>query len=363
MWDNPTFDVNDTNTTPIPLTNLVKTFDSSPRLVLHFGSPPAPACPGPGVYCCAALPGDVTGNCHVDMNDLKIIVGSWLETIAVSEANLISRHSFDGSGTAGWDNSIAGGYKAIPFDACEPNKGGVIVTDARRGKVADIHSSTTWLYVGPDPLLDTNSITTQITVAAWVYSTTVGTHRITGKGYSWYLNTTSGMQWIVRDANDPCDAHPPISISTETVVTDSKWHHVAGTYDAVTGVQKLYVDGVPDVNAVHDMNGHGPTSTIYQYGATANPYAIGARIKTSDANDANIPSRITTLADVIHGYVDEVRVYNAVLSAEDIRRLASTGLPADVTGDNKVDLRDFAALAEDWLECALFPDPETECLL
>jgi len=360
MWDNPTYDVNDVNhlTIPIPEANLVKTFSHSPRLVLHFGSPPAPACPGPGVYCCAALPGDVTGNCHVDMNDLKIIVGSWLETIAVSEANLISRHSFDGSGTAGWDNSIAGGYPAIPFDACEPNKGGAIVTDARRGKVADIHSSTTWLYVGPDPHLDTNNITTQLTVAAWVFSTNTASHRIAGKGYSWYLNVDQGLHFIVRDANDPDANHPTITLDGNKIVSDSNWHHVAATYDTNTGALKLYVDGVLDNSLIHY---HVPTSTIYQFGATGSPYAIGARIKTDDGNDANIPSRITALAGELHGYVDEVRVYGRALSAAEIAALASWGLPADVTGDNNVNLSDFAALAEDWLECALFPDPETEC--
>jgi len=379
MWDNPNFkadanDVNDMNS--IPIDRLTKTSppSHSPRLFFRFDNPPAPACPGPLVYCCEALPGDITGNCHVDMNDLKIIAGSWLNTISVSEANLLSRHSFDGSGTAGWDNSVAGGYKAIPYDNNEPNKSGTIITDAKRGKVADIHSSSDWLYVGPDPHLDANHITTQLTVAAWVYSTNTSTHWIAGKGYSWYLGVGSGLFFVVRDSNDhvysgdPCDmndTHPPLTVgglTGETVVSDSKWHHVAATYDAVSGAQKLYVDGVPECNTVHDMNGHGPNSAVYQYDAIGSPYTIGSRIKCQDGNDANIPSRITVWSSILHGYVDEVRIYNKVLSAAEIAALASWGLPADVTGDNMVNLSDFAALAEDWLKCALFPNPETECL-
>jgi len=357
MWDNRTFkadanDVNDMNS--IPIDRLEKTFSHSPRLVLRFDTS-APACPGPGVYCCAALPGDITGNCHVDTNDLKIIADSWLDTIAVSEANLLSRYSFERT----WDNSVAGGYKAIPFDSCEPNTGGSLITDAEKGRVADIHSSTSWLYVGPDPLLDTNNITTQLTVATWLFSTNTSSHRIAGKGYSWYLNVDQGLHFFVRDANDPDANHPPITLDGNKIVSDSKWHHVAATYDTNTGALKLYVDGVPDNSLIHY---HVPTSTIYQFGATGSPYAIGARIKTDDANDANIPSRITALAGELHGYVDEVRVYGRVLSAEEIAGLASWGMPADVTGDNTVNLSDFAALAEDWLECALFPNPGTECL-
>jgi len=366
MWDNPDHkndinDINDMNS--IPVERLTKTFNSSPRLFIRFDTSAA-ACPSAGVYCCAALPGDVTGNCHVDTNDLAIIADSWLETINVDEANLISRHSFDGSGTAGWDNSVAGGFKAIPYDNNEPNISGrgSITTDANRGKVADIRNSTDWLYVGPDPHLDANHITTQLTAAAWVKSLVgASLHRIAGKGYSWSIdvNNSDRLYFTVRDANDPDPNHPPITLQGTTVISDGLWHHVAATCNLGSGAIKLYVDGLTDANVIHY---HGPTSTIYQYGASASPYAIGGRIKCDDGNDANIPSRITQWASILHGYVDEVRIYNRELSAAEIAALASWGLPADVTNNGIVNLSDFAALAEDWLECALFPNPATECL-
>jgi len=361
MWDNPTFDVNDINdTNSVEPPILVKTFDSSPRLVIHFGSPPAPACPGPGVYCCAALPGDVTGNCHVDTNDLAIMADSWLETIAVSEANLLSRYSFDGSGTAGWDNSVADACVAVPKGDAK------ISTDADKGQVADIHSSTSWLWVGNERAFkertpasdandanDANGITTQITVVAWIQTTRTSWQRVIGWGNSWYMNTvTDGLPFFsIRHAGDGNG----IELTGTHMASDGKWRHIAGTYNAVTGEEVLYMDGVVEANQTH----HGAEIILMPY----EHYAIGSKWNYSDANywDSNYPQYATVSRQIFRGWVDEVRVYNRALSAAEIAALASSGLPADVTNDNNVNFSDFAALAEDWLECALFPDPETEC--
>jgi len=358
MWDNLAFvadDFNDLNS--IPLTQLTKASppSHSPRLFIRLATGSAPACPEPVAYCCADFPGDLTGNCRVDVNDLSIMVDSWLDSIVdVNDTKLLSRHTFDGGGTAKWDNSVAGGFKVIPFDSNDPNKGGTVIYDEERGRVADIHSSTSWLYVGPDPLLDTNHITTQLTITTWVNSTNTSAHWIAGKGYSWYLSVDSGLHFTVRDANDSDTNYPPITLDGNKVVSDSKWHHVAATYDAISGALKLYTDGVPEANIIHY---HGPTGYIHQYDALGSPYTIGSRIKC-DPNDANIPAYIREVKSILHGYVDDVRIYGRVLSAEDIKSLASAGLPADATHDNKVNFIDFAALAEDWLKCAWFSDPE-----
>ena len=363
MWDNTRYNANDHNdpntsipfsALPYPENFLTKTSAFSPRLFIRFNTDPV-VCPGPRAYCCRDLPGDLTGNCDVNAKDLVIVTNSWLDKDPeVSTEGLLSCHAFEGGAEERWNNSVAGGFKAIPFDACEPNIGGKVISDEERGRVADIHGSESWLYVGPDPNLDSNHITTQITVAAWVKSTTAGTHRVMGKGYSWYLNVPHGWQWVVRDANDPDTSHPTIILDGNHAINDGVWHHVAATYDAVSGDLKLYTNGAKDANLVHT---HGPTGYIYQFGDVGSPYAIGARIKW-DPNDANIPSGLTDLAGQLHGYVDDVRIYNRVLSAEEVQTLANAGLIADITKDREVDFYDFAMIAKDWLECAWFLDPK-----
>ena len=361
MWTNPNFkaDVNDVNDmNSIPLTRLTKNFSNAPRLFIQFTTGTPAACPGPLVYCCAALPGDITGNCHVDTNDLKIMADSWLEAITVNDANLLSRYSFDGSGSANWANSIA--------DACSatPKGNAKTAADPERGRAADLSSSTSWLWVGFDPVFnrraadandanDANGITTQITVAAWVKTGDTTMQRIAGRGYAWYIDTNSTTAipyFVVRHTVDT----NALNLLGTITVGDNEWHHVAGTYDAVSGVQKLYIDGVLDACSTHHA-----AEGINQYDV----YCIGARVKYSDANtwDPCVPG-YTGPKGIIKGWVDEVRIYNRALPAEDIAGLASWGLPADVTKNGIVNFRDFAALAEDWLECALFPNPATECL-
>ena len=378
MWDNPNHkddinDINDMNS--IPVERLTKTFNSSPRLFIQFQSGSAPACPNAGVYCCEGLPGDMTGNCHVDTNDLAIMVGSWLNTISVSEVNLLSRYAFEGNETTGWYNSVADACVAIP-QVWNYGTAPKISTDPDRGKVADIHSGYAYLWVGNERAFkkrtpdsdandanDANGITTQITVAAWTQSTRTSWSRVMGWGNIWYVNTvTDGYpMFSIRHAGviDPNTDACGIELSgfgDYNDVTDGKWHHTAGTYNAVTGVQNLYKDGVLLKTQTH----HAAAAISMPYAH----YAIGSKWNYSDANywDSNYPQYMTLSRQTFHGYIDEVRVYNAVLSAAEILKLASPRMPADVTGDNNVNLSDFAALAEDWLKCALFPDPGTECL-
>ena len=66
--------------------------------------------------------------------------------------------------------------------------------------------------------------------------------------------------------------------------------------------------------------------------------------------------------------IDEVRLYNVQMTAEQIALLASdrgsgvtvtcsNSLTADSTGDCVVDLQDFAVLADQWLDCGDINDP------
>ena len=61
------------------------------------------------------------------------------------------------------------------------------------------------------------------------------------------------------------------------------------------------------------------------------------------------------------GRVDEVRVYGRALSEAEIAWLAGHTMPssiaADLHQDGQIDFRDYAVLADQWLEELLWPQP------
>ncbi len=64
------------------------------------------------------------------------------------------------------------------------------------------------------------------------------------------------------------------------------------------------------------------------------------------------------------GFVDEFRVYDYALTPREVAYLATLGTgvspeptltEADLNADGRVDLTDYAILAAEWLDCALWP--------
>ncbi|MGE0267765.1 MAG: LamG-like jellyroll fold domain-containing protein [Candidatus Omnitrophota bacterium] len=93
---------------------------------------------------------------------------------------------------------------------------------------------------------------------------------------------------------------------------DANWHHVAVTFQAgsVTGL-RLYIDGVEDPNS--------PVSTaaIAALESNANPVRIGADSSGGVG---------------LNGRMDDVRLYNRLLSTTEIQRLASGNMPETGVG-------------------------------
>ena len=149
-----------------------------------------------------------------------VLVLAVLAIGAGANGALLSQYEFEGT----WNNSVPGSWNATPIG------GAALGVDVVKGNAADISSSTSWLYVGNDPVYTT--FTTQITMAAWIRCTDpawTSLQRIVGKGYGWYLNIIAAgtVQLIVRDS-----ANPGVTITTDGTVNirnDGLWHHVAAT--------------------------------------------------------------------------------------------------------------------------------------
>ena len=203
---------------------------------------------------------------------------------------LISQHAFEGN----WLNSVPGGYAGVSVN------GATLAVDAGNN-VVDMSSSTSWVNVGTDPLV-TNCFTTQMTIGGFVRNTSptyTSLTRMMGKGYNWYINlTNSGRNaaFYFRDSATPTLVTAIVGL---TLVNDGLWHHIAATWNTVTGEAALYVDGNLDATMIR-------TATSISNGVTGDRYGIGARSTGATAG-----------SNIYRGMMDEIRVYNHAMTQED----------------------------------------------
>jgi len=169
-----------------------------------------------------------------------------------------------------------------------------------------------------------------------------------------------------------------------------KWYHVAGVWHAETDQLKayIYVNGLLDNAVVTSVSPAQESDCDVILGAKVNE-SIWSLNKVEDRNYyyANCPSDSNSSGPMNHflnGRLDDVRIYNRALTEGEIMRLAKATNPLFVTGykrhynspssssvafdgrraadlqwpfppDGKVDFKDFAIMADDWLQTANWP--------
>jgi len=132
--------------------------------------------------------------------------------------------------------------------------------------------------------------------------------------------------------------------NTNQTLQSDKWYMVTGTYDAIDKTMRLYVDGQFDTSAVHSNGYESPNAT---------KLTIGVR----GSEDA----------EYFDGLIDDVRIYNRVLSSNEIQALAKMTRNDDaVAGSldisdielkwNWVELYDQVGMSED-MSFILFTEP------
>jgi hypothetical protein len=218
-----------------------------------------------------------------------------------------------GSATArdwsGWrnDGTLSGIDPAAAWVAAGP-EGGALSVEAKG-------------YVNVPRSASIDSISTQVTLAAWVYldgtitdyATAISRQIGTGYGQHYHLSVNAQRQailFITTPASGQVVLGGPADFPEQT------WVHLAGTYDG--SVARLYVDGAEVVN----MPVTGP------FAAETNPVVI--------SGNGNGPAQ--TVSEFVPGRLDDVMLYRRALSADEIARihdgalLASTAPPTDAGG-------------------------------
>lgn len=149
---------------------------------------------------------------------------------------------------------------------------------------------------------------------------------------------------------------PSAAAKTLGIIGDGKWHLLAATWQA-NGQMRMYVDNTEAAAAYMPNAGFSP----WQYAVL-----VGAN-RTSDADRSII-------GNYFGGLIDNLRIYNYVITPEAIAEeyYSLTGLSTclnpnfegsqfnmDNTGSSycRVDLADFAAMAQNWLASGFYPVP------
>jgi hypothetical protein len=135
---------------------------------------------------------------------------------------------------------------------------------------------------------------------------------------------------------------PNTNVFVDNSLVSGQWQHIVVTVDGTTG--RLYINGELRAN-----------------GAFVFGNAIDAPVMLGVADSAG--------EDPMNGILDDVKIYNYVLSDRDVAVMYTTDDPTktvclsserpdakyDRNNDCKVDLYDFAEFAGDWLNCGLVP--------
>jgi hypothetical protein len=224
-------------------------------------------------------------------------------TVGMAKAALISHYTFDElSGTTAVDGGSAGANGLIGSNVTLGAAGvfGTAFTfnnDSSQNGIVDMANAATFT-----PLVASQAVT----ISAWLKWTTPGSRDSaiflgdnTAANRYIDVGTTAagGAYGRSRDAANSTAPFPDLVMGAE--LNDGEWHHIAYTADAVTDVTRLYIDGI--------LAG-STTSPAFTF-AAFNNFEIG-RLGRSSPTDAYA------------GSVDELRIYDAVLSASDIATLA-----------------------------------------
>ncbi|MCG2700708.1 hypothetical protein L6267_00900 [Candidatus Parcubacteria bacterium] len=109
------------------------------------------------------------------------------------------------------------------------------------------------------------------------------------------LSTVGGGQFLIMNSGTTYTA------TSTTDINDSQWHHIVGSYDGTT--MKIYIDGtLEDTNT--DFSGNLPTND--------GNVRIGADYQSTPDN-------------FFSGLIDEARIYNRALSADEVGELYRVG--------------------------------------
>ena len=159
----------------------------------------------------------------------------------------------------------------------------------------------------PNNILSTNDIRTNgLTYSVWIKPEQLTEQRVIGQqispGYSDYSNGGIGINSLGKAVMIAySDANPSSYIfeSSDTTLDTTKWNHVVGVYDNVLNQLRIYVNGKLD----------------------SSPSTIGTFSRLLSVENNRIGKKEGSLTYNYKGHLDDVRIYNRVLSDLEIEKI------------------------------------------
>jgi len=229
------------------------------------------------------------GDGIVDIQDLAIFAEYWLK-----DFRLIAHWKLDETeGTIGYDN-IGDNDGTLNGNPLWQPIGGKVDGALEFDGIDD--------YVSIDFVL--NPAEGAFSVFSWIKGGAPGQVIISQRDTTIGGTTHPGSAWLCARASDgrlmtglmATVFRPLVS---ESVITDGQWHHIGLVYDFDGLYRYLYVDGAEVAEDTNVVGGVHSDGGLY-FGA----------------------GKYLAAADFWSGLIDDVRIYNRVLSAEDIEALA-----------------------------------------
>ena len=269
---------------------------------------------------------DYNEDCEVNYEELAAMAEDWLfAAVPPSDANLLMEYTFDADLTDTSDNSYHGVAVGNPIVS-----GGILTLDG-----------LSWVDIpfgNDNPFDGTRDFSIAMQFRTEQPSILISSARddtSTNHSMSVYVHNWDEPDWgeVLYD-NFHINA-----VSAEDNPLDGDWHTMVTTYEAATQVHRMYLDGVPGESLVFDPAIPQIRQDTVRIGGSLNitfPYEEG----------------VGDLA----GDIDNVRIYDNVLSHEEVLYLAGAPVtPADLDGNQIINFGDFAFMAKMWLEEQFWP--------
>jgi hypothetical protein len=282
-------------------------------------------------------PADFDNSCIVDYPDIQTLTNNWLISTydvvpaAPSDANLAVYYRFEGNFN---DSSVNGNHG-------DPCNGVSIVTDPTRGQVANFDGVDDYVDITNPIELPLYSVALWFRVAGGTGSRDLFAAFTTNHGALLEVQGTGTLRYLHRF---PFGGTGGNSIYTATGYADGLWHHAAAVKSADR--MALYVDGQQVGAQTDNTQFDQPTM------------AVLGRIDSSRTERQFL------------GAMDDVRIYSRALSHNEVAHLAGKTTPfqqrldllltpqdaaINLYNDKIIDLKDYAVLADTWLDELLWP--------
>jgi PKD repeat protein len=212
-----------------------------------------------------------------------------VSAVGASTSGLVAAYNFEeASGTTAFDASGQNNHGAITQ---------ATYTQGKYGNALNFDGVNDWVTVNDSATQGPLDLTKGMTVAAWVYPTATMSNwrsvllkeRAGGLAYGLYANSDSNQPVgsINIGGNDKNQAGG-------SALKANTWTHLAATYDGASATQRLYVNGTQ----------------------------VASRAQTGSLTVSDRVLRIggnSVWSEFFKGHIDEVRVYNRALKAEEIQ--------------------------------------------